>query len=113
MPPLSINLFLHGEALTLTRVCSMGAGDQLIIECRVGRIPPGREAFWHERLLVLNFQICTLQRSGYSLCPDTAEVTCSATCPLDGLSPETIYASAVRLATTVRQWRVSLSQADA
>lgn len=113
MPLLSMHLSLHGEAFTLTRVCGMGSGDQLLIECRVGRIPPEREAIWHERLLALNFQLCALQRCGFSLCPNTAEVTCSATYPLDAIGPDAIYASAVRLAAAVRQWRRMLSETDA
>jgi hypothetical protein len=113
MPSVSIDLTLQGESLTLTRVCGIGTGDQLVIECRLGRIPPGREALWHERLLTLNFQLCALQRSGFSLCPDTAQVTCSATYPLDAIGPDAIYASAVRLAAAVRQWRRILSETDA
>jgi hypothetical protein len=113
MPSVSINLTLHGESLTLTRVCGIETGDQLVIECRLGRIPPGREALWHERLLTLNFQLCTFQRSGFSLCPNSADVICASTYRLDATSPDEIYGSAVHLAASVRQWRGFLFGADA
>jgi|UPI000647AFC9 hypothetical protein len=105
MPLLTVDITLQGESLTLTRVTGVRACDQLVIECRMGAVPPGHEARLYERLLHLNFQFCTLQGSGFSIHPDTAEVTCAETHDLDTANAERLYARAVRLAAAVRKWR--------
>jgi hypothetical protein len=105
MPFLTIDFTVQGESLSLTRVTGVRAGDQLVIECRMGAVPSGHEALLYERLLHLNFQFCTLQSSGFSIHPDTAEVTCAETHDLDIASAEELYARTVRLAAAVRRWR--------
>jgi hypothetical protein len=105
MPFLTIDFTVQGESLSLTRVTGVRAGDQLVIECRMGAVPPGHEALLYERLLHLNFQFCSLQGSGFSIHPDTAEVTCAETHDLDAASAEALHGRAVRLAAAVRTWR--------
>jgi hypothetical protein len=113
MPFLTIDFTVQGESLSLTRVTGVRAGDQLVIECRMGAVPPGHEALLYERLLHLNFQFCSLQGSGFSIHPDTAEVTCAEAHDLDAASAEELHGRAVRLAAAVRKWRPFLLGGEA
>lgn len=109
----TIDIALLGESLSLTRVTGADASDQLVIECQMGTVPPDREAILYEQLLHLNYQFCTLQRSGFSIHPDTEEVTCAETHDLGTASAEELHGRAMRLADAVRTWRSFLLDAQA
>lgn len=80
------------------------APDRILIECRFGELPEGREQQIMFKLLNMNCMLAEIDSSAFCLDPDSNNVIYTLALDLDGLDSSTVLAKMTEIVWHGRRW---------